>query len=94
MSTEPSERDQLIARAQELGIPQPWFTSTADLQEAVAAAEQTSAPQVDQTINPEDPDGQSKLAHDDPRAGTLDDPNVEDPYAHLRAPAAEEAEEE
>jgi len=29
------------------------------------------------------------LDADDPEAGTIDDPNVEDPYAHLR-PAAEE----
>ena len=27
----------------------------------------------------------SKLDSDDPLAGTVDDPNVEDPYAHLRA---------
>ena len=83
-----SERDQLIARAQELGIGAPWFRSSDDLRELIAGtSHQTAAipfqPAADIAV---------PLAADDPRAGTPDDPGVVDPYAHLRA--APEAEDE
>jgi hypothetical protein len=95
MATEPSERDQLIARAQELGITAPWFRSTADLQSEIAGHETAgipATPAADYGPLPET-ETEEPLAADDPRAGTPDDPGVSDPYAHLAKPAEEEVDE-
>lgn len=82
MSDQPSERDQLIARAQEVGVAAPWFKTNEDLKEAIAVAEQDNA----LTTRTDEAEGSrtGKIDVDDPVAGTIDDPNVQDPYAHLR----------
>lgn len=77
MSDQPSERDQLIAAAQEAGVPSPWFKSNEDLKAAIEAAGQAPAAAAATEASDLGADAPDPYAHLGSNAPTGDEPEEE-----------------
>lgn len=91
VSEEQSERNQLIAQAQEAGVPSPWFKSNEDLRAAISAAGQTPASAED-ALAADEADEAADASFTPPEEGA----DAADPYAHLgsNAPTGDEPEDD